>query len=222
MNLFGKLKYPLPTILFFTLSASILLYVLLSSSTKLPIYNATDFNAELVDTSVQGSLEKHTIANFHLINQNNEIVTQENYRNKIYVADFFFTRCPTICPVMANNMKKLQDEFLNEDDVMLLSMSVTPALDSVSVLKKYSERHGAIDTKWHITTGDKKHIYNLARKSFFAAVDQGDGGFQDFIHTPNFILIDKKKRIRGVYDGTNTNHLTQLTTDIKTLQGETP
>ncbi|CAM4233874.1 SCO family protein [Zobellia roscoffensis] len=222
MNLFGKLKYPLPTILFFTLSASILLYVLLSSSTKLPIYNATDFNAELVDTSVQGSLEKHTIANFHLINQNNEIVTQENYRNKIYVADFFFTRCPTICPIMANNMKKLQDEFLNEEDVMLLSMSVTPVLDSVPVLKKYSKRHSAIDTKWHITTGNKKQIYNLARKSFFAAVDQGDGGFQDFIHTPNFILIDKKKRIRGVYDGSNTNHLTQLTTDIKTLQGETP
>ena len=222
MNLLKKLKHPLSTILFFTVSTGILLYVLVSLNTKLPIYNATDFNAKLVDVSMHGSLEKHTIANFDLVNQNNEKITQENYRNKIYIADFFFTRCPTICPIMANNMKKLQDEFLKEEDIMLLSISVTPEMDSVSVLKEYSKRHGAIAAKWNITTGDKKHIYNLARKSYFAVVDQGDGGFQDFIHTPNFTLIDKKKRIRGVYDGTDNKQLARLIADIKTLQNESP
>ncbi|MCK5443387.1 MAG: SCO family protein, partial [Maribacter sp.] len=104
-----------------------------------------------------------------------------------------------------------------ENEVMFLSMSVTPEMDSVPILKKYAEKNGVIDAKWNVTTGDKKHIYNLARKSYFAAVDQGDGGLQDFIHTPNFILVDRKKRIRGVYDGTKEEEVKRITQDIKRL-----
>ena len=103
---------------------------------------------------------------------------------------------------------------------MFLSMSVTPIMDSIPILKKYAEKHGVVDSKWNIATGDKKHIYNLARKSYFAVVDQGDGGLQDFIHTPNFILIDKEKRIRGVYDGTKDDEIERIIQDISLLQKE--
>ena len=115
-------------------------------------------------------------------------------------------------------MAKIQDEFINNDDIMLLSMSVTPEVDNVKVLKQYAIEKGVNDSKWNITTGPKKHIYELARKSFFAVVEQGDGGLQDFIHTPNFILIDAKKQIRGIYDGTNENEILRLIADIKILK----
>ncbi len=184
---------------------------------ELPIYNPSDFNPELVDKSMQNSAKYHTVADFELVNQNGETVTQEDYKNKIYVADFFFTRCPSICPIMTNNIGKLQKEFLNNNDVKFLSLSVTPDIDSVAVLRKYATDKGVIDSKWNVTTGNKKHIYELARKSYFAVVEQGDGGLQDFIHTPNFILVDKKKQIRGIYDGTNDDDILQLIEDIKTL-----
>ena len=115
-------------------------------------------------------------------------------------------------------MAKIQKEFINNDDVMLLSLSVTPNIDSVSVLKEYAIAKGVIDKKWNVTTGNKKHIYELARKSYFAVVEQGDGGLQDFIHTPNFILIDKEKQIRGIYDGTNDDDIQHIIKDIKTLR----
>ncbi|MBU3024470.1 SCO family protein [Zobellia galactanivorans] len=220
MSASKKTKYSFIAIALLPICVGLFVFLLFSTEKKLPIFNATDFNSELVDLSIQGSLNKHKVANFSLIDQNNTPITQENYKDKIYVADFFFTRCPNICPIMANHMKKLQKAFLNDDDVMFLSMSVTPEIDSVSVLRKYANKHGAIDGKWHITTGDKKHIYELARKSYFAVINQGDGGLQDFIHTPNFILIDKKNRIRGVYNGTSDKDVSRLAIDIKTLQKE--
>lgn len=183
----------------------------------LPIYNPSDFNVELVDKSLQNTTKNHTVADFELINQNGRIVTQEDYKDKIYVVDFFFTRCPSICPIMTNNMAILQKEFLKNSEIMFLSISVTPDIDSVPVLRKYASDKGVIDSKWNVTTGSKKHIYELARKSYFAVVEQGDGGLQDFIHTPNFILIDKKKRIRGIYDGTNDEELLRLVNDLNLL-----
>ena len=134
------------------------------------------------------------------------------------VTDFFFTRCGSICPIMTDNMAKIQKEFLKDDEIMLLSLSVTPDIDSIPVLRKYADDKGVIDAKWNVTTGNKKHIYELARKSYFAVVEQGDGGLQDFIHTPNFILIDKKKQIRGIYDGTNDDDIKRIIEDIKTLK----
>ena len=184
----------------------------------LPIYNPSNFNPELVEKKRQNKSTNHTISDFRLINQNGETITQETYKNKIYVADFFFTRCGSICPIMTDNMGVIQKEFLNNNDVMLLSLSVTPEIDSVSILRDYANKKGVIDSKWNVTTGNKKHIYELARKSYFAVVEQGDGGLQDFIHTPNFILIDKKKRIRGIYDGTNATEIERIIADIKTLK----
>jgi len=188
-----------------------------TSEKQLPIYNPSDFNPELVDKSLQEKNKNHTVADFKLINQNGKTITQEVYKDKIYVVDFFFTSCSTICPIMTSNMVKLQDKFIHNNEIMFLSLSVTPTIDSVPVLRTYADNKGVIDSKWNITTGDKKHIYELARKSYFAVVEQGDGGLQDFIHTPNFILVDKKKQIRGIYDGTEDAEIHQLIDDIKIL-----
>ena len=196
----------------------VVFYLLSQRSSTLPVLGPEDFNPELVEFDGQHSDAPHQVADFTLINQNGEIVTQSDYEDKVYVADFFFTRCPSICPMMADSMGKLQEAFLDSKDVMFLSMSVTPEMDSVPVLKEYALRNGVVDSKWNITTGDKQHIYTLARKSYFAALDYGDGGLQDFIHTTNFTLVDKKKQIRGVYDGTDAEDMRRLVDDIKTLQ----
>ena len=184
---------------------------------ELPVFNPSDFDPKLVDTSLRKVNQNHTVKDFNLTNQNGVKISSKDYENKVYVVDFFFTRCPSICPIMTDNMLLIQDEFINDDQIMLLSLSVTPEIDSVSVLKNYAIEKGINDLKWNITTGSKKHIYDLARKSYFAVVDQGDGDLQDFIHTPNFILVDKKKQIRGIYDGTELNEVTRLIEDIHTL-----
>jgi protein SCO1/2 len=189
-----------------------------SSEKQLPIYNPVNVNPKLVDASVQDVSKNHTVAEFSLTNQNGETITQEDYKDKIYVTDFFFTRCTTICPIMTNNMGKLQNQFLEDDDIKFLSLSVTPEIDSIPVLREYATQKGVIDSKWNVTTGNKKHIYELARKSYFAVVDQGDGGLQDFIHTTHFVLVDKQKQIRGIYDGTSDNEIEQLISDIKILK----
>ncbi len=195
----------------------VVVYLFPTKKKELPVFGPQDFNPELVDVNLQNTTTLHTVADFSLINQNGDTITQSDYENKIYVTDFFFTRCPSICPIMSNNMGELQQVFLNNDDVMFLSMSVTPEMDSVPILKEYAHKNGVLESKWNVTTGDKKHIYNLARKSYFAAVDYGDGGLQDFIHTPNFILVDKKKQIRGVYNGTDSEDILRLIDDIKLL-----
>ena len=162
----------------------------------------------------------HTIADFKLSNQNGEIITNNTYANKIYVADFFFTRCQSICIAMAYNMSELQDFYKNDKDIMFLSHSVTPVMDSVAVLKEYAERKGVIDEKWNVTTGSKKDIYELARKSYFAVLDEGNGDEDDFIHTEQFVLVDKERRIRGYYDGTEKEEMLKLKEDIALLSAE--
>ena len=187
------------------------------SKQQLPIYNPSDMDQRVIDKSMTG-VTNHTVADFKLINQNGETITQDNYKGKIYITDFFFTRCTTICPIMTENIGKLQEVFKTDDDIMFLSLSVTPEIDSISVLRAYADDKGVIDAKWNITTGEKKHIYELARKSYFAVLDKGDGGFQDFIHTTNFVLVDKEKRIRGIYDGTNDEEIKRLINDIRILK----
>lgn len=218
LNFFKK---SIPTLAIMGVFSVIMIYAIYSiliPEKKLPIYNPADVNPKLVDESLVHIRRDHKVLDFNLTNQNGETITQQDYEDKIYVADFFFTRCMTICPVMTNNMGVLQQEFLNNDDVKFLSHSVTPVIDSVSVLKAYAETKGVIDSKWNITTGPKKHIYELARKSYFAVLDEGDGGLQDFIHTENFVLVDKKKQIRGFYDGTDDEDIKRLISDIKLLQ----
>lgn len=186
-----------------------LFYSVLKPSKKLPIYNPSDVNPELVDSTVQYVANKHTIADFKFINQNGKTITQKDYEGKIYVADFFFTTCPTICPKMTNNMVWLQNQIKNNPKVMLLSHSVTPDIDSVPVLKQYALKKGVIDSKWNLVTGDKKDIYYIARKSYLAVKTGKPDELYDMVHTENFILVDSKRRVRGFYDGTNLDQPTE-------------
>jgi protein SCO1/2 len=175
---------------------------------------------ELVDSSIQHQRKYHKIADFALTNQNGELITQDTYKDKIYVADFFFTTCQTICPIMTDHMYQIQKEIISDDEVMLLSHSVTPKIDSVAQLKKYAKEKGVIDRKWNLVTGDKKQIYELARKSYLAVKTAGTGDEFDMIHTENFMLIDKNRQIRGFYDGTNPEEIERLLEDIKILKKE--
>ncbi|HLV69430.1 MAG TPA: SCO family protein [Xanthomarina sp.] len=186
----------------------------------LPIYQPAMVNTEMVDSTIQYKKKYHKIADFSLTNQNGETITQNTYKDKIYVADFFFTTCQTICPIMTDHMVQIQKEIINDPDVMLLSHTVTPEIDSVAQLKKYALKKGVNDAKWNLVTGDKKQIYQLARKSYLAVKTDGNGDIYDMIHTENFMLIDKKRQIRGYYDGTNPEDITRLLADIKTLKEE--
>ncbi len=195
-----------------------LFYNALQPKKKLPIYQPSMVSQELVDSTLHYKKKYHTIANFELINQNGVTITQKDYTDKIYVADFFFTTCPSICPIMTKNMAYIQNSILNDPDVLLLSHSVTPRIDSVEQLKKYALEKGVVDDKWNLVTGDKRQIYELARKSYLAVKTDGDGGPYDMIHTENFILVDKERRIRGFYDGTNSKDMEKLLGDLKILR----
>ena len=195
-------------------------YQILKPREVLPIFQPAQVNIELVDSTIQHVKKYHTIADFSLINQNGKTVTQDTYNNKIYIADFFFTTCQTICPIMTDHMVILQDKLKLDSDVMLLSHTVTPEIDSVAQLKKYALNKGVLDSKWNLVTGDKKEIYQLARKSYLAVKSNSDGGEYDMIHTENFILIDQKKRIRGYYDGTLEEDIESLLNDIDILKQE--
>ena len=199
-----------------------LFYNALKPKEKLAIYQPSMVNYELVDSTLQHKKKFHKIAPFSLTNQNGLTVTEKDYMNKIYVADFFFTTCPSICPKMTANMGLIQENIKTDNQVLLLSFSVTPEIDSVQQLKRYAIEKGVIDSKWNLLTGDKKEIYELARKSYLAVKSKGDGGEHDMIHTENFILVDPEKRIRGFYDGTDTNAMDELLSDIKVLQMEYP
>ena len=195
-------------------------YQILKPREVLPIFQPAQVNVELVDSTIQHVKKYHTIADFSLTNQNGKTVTQDTYNNKIYIADFFFTTCQTICPIMTDHMVILQDKLKLDSDVMLLSHTVTPEIDSVAQLKKYALNKGVLDSKWNLVTGDKKEIYQLARKSYLAVKSNSDGGEYDMIHTENFILIDQKKRIRGYYDGTLEEDIESLLNDIDILKQE--
>jgi len=212
-------KYRLFFIVLFVLSAIIitLFYNALTPKKKLAIYTPSMVNPELVDTTIQHIANKHTIADFAFTNQNGKTITQKDYEGKIYVADFFFTTCPTICPIMTTNMVWLQDQIKNNPKVMLLSHSVTPDIDSVPVLKKYALDKGVIDSKWNLVTGDKKDIYYIARKSYLAVKTGKPEELYDMVHTESFVLVDAKRRVRGFYDGTKMEDVKRLLEDINWL-----
>ncbi|GAA3600208.1 SCO family protein [Flavivirga amylovorans] len=209
-------------IVFFIISIVIvsIIYNTLNVYQPLPIYQPTMVSTELVDSTIQYKKKYHKIADFSLVNQNGKTITQNDYKDKIYVADFFFTTCQTICPIMTDHMEQIQREIINDNDVMLLSHSVTPEIDTVAQLKRYAKKKGVNDSKWNLVTGDKKQIYQLARKSYLAVKDNGDGGPFDMVHTENFMLVDKKRQIRGFYDGTDSEDIDRLLDDIEILKEE--
>ncbi len=217
---YKKNKVFITTFLIFSIIFLSLTFYFLNPKKFLPIYNPADVNPELVDSTVQYVAKYHTIADFKFTNQNGKIITQKDYENKIYVADFFFTTCGSICPIMTTNMIDVQASFAKNPKVMLLSHSVMPDVDEVKVLKKYAIKNKVDDAKWNLVTGDKKEIYRLARKSYLAVKQGKPEEMYDMVHTENFVLVDTKKRVRGFYDGTKKEEITRLIDDITFLLSE--
>ena len=209
LEVIKKYKVFIGFFVLFSIITISLFYTVLKPKKELMIYNPSDVNPELVDSTVQYIAKNHTIADFSFTNQNGKTITQKDYEGKIYVADFFFTTCPTICPKMTNNMVWLQNQIKNNPKVMLLSHSVTPDIDSVPVLKKYALEKGVIDRKWNLVTGDKSAIYYIARKSYMVVKTGKPAELYDMVHTENFVLVDSKRRVRGFYDGTNLDGPTE-------------
>jgi protein SCO1 len=197
-----------------------LFYNALKPQKTLPVYNPADVNPELVDSTVQYVSKYHTIADFSFTNQNGKTITQKDYEGKIYVADFFFTTCGTICPKMTSNMEEVQKAIINNPKVMLLSHTVFPEVDTVEALKAYAIKHGVDDSKWNLVTGDKKEIYTMARKSYLAVKLGKPSQLYDMVHTENFVLVDAKRRVRGFYDGTKKEEIQRLIEDINFLCNE--
>lgn len=202
------------------LVAIIIGYFLLKPSDELPVYHPAQLDQRLVDPSLKGAKGEHHISDFHLIDQFGGNFALNDVGERIIVADFFFTTCATICPKMSVQMERVQAAYKDEERLLLLSHSVTPEMDSVPVLAAYAELHHADPERWRFLTGDRKQIYALARKSYFAAMDEGDGGPDDFVHTENFVLVDPQRRIRGFYDGTSAKDVDRLIGDIAKLLKE--
>ena len=215
-----KYRILIITFILFSIVTVSLFYNALKPQKTLPIYNPADVNPELVDSTVQFVAKYHTIADFSFTNQNGKTITQKDYEGKIYVADFFFTTCGSICPIMTTNMIDVQKAFVNNPKVMMLSHTVTPEIDSVPVLKKYALEKGVIDSKWNLVTGDKKDIYRMARKSYLAVKLGKPEELYDMVHTENFVLVDAESRVRGFYDGTKKEDIQKLIEDIQWLLTE--
>lgn len=191
-----------------------------SSIIALPYYNEPDFTPIFIEnkSEVQTKIS-HKIGDFSFLNEDSLKVSQQNIEGKIHVANFIFTSCGSICPTMTKNMKMVSDSLKNE--VVLLSFSVTPWIDKPSVLKKFKAKNNITNPNWHFLTGNRTAVYQLARQSYFAEEDIGfSKDSTEFLHTEHFILVDKSKRIRGVYNGTLTLEMLQLIDDIKTLKAE--
>ena len=194
---------------------------LIDKSKTLPFYNSEEFTPEWIAKSDSRYKEIHTIAPFVFINQNDEKVTNKDFEGKIYIADFFFTTCPSICPILAKNMSAIQEDYKNDNDIMLLSHSVMPWVDTVEKIKEYAIEQNAINNKWHLVTGNRDKIYDIARNSYFADEDfKKTKDESEFIHTENFVLVDKKGRIRGVYNGTLALDVQRLKRHIEILKLE--
>lgn len=220
LDFIKKYRILIITFILFSIVTVSLFYNALKPQKTLPIYNPADVNPELVDSTVQFVAKYHTIADFSFTNQNGKTITQKDYEGKIYVADFFFTTCGSICPIMTTNMIDVQKAFVNNPKVMILSHTVTPEIDSVPVLKKYALEKGVIDSKWNLVTGDKKDIYSMARKSYLAVKLGKPEELYDMVHTENIVLVDAERRVRGFYDGTKKEDIQKLIEDIQWLLTE--
>lgn len=216
-SIIKKYKVFITTFVVFSVITITLFYNVLKPKKLLPIYNPADINPELVDSTVQYIAREHKIDTFTFINQNGKKITNNDYEGKIYVADFFFSTCQSICPIMTTNMIDIQNAFINNPKVMLLSHTVTPEIDNVSVLKKYALKKGVIDAKWNLVTGEKAKIYAMARKSYLAVKLGKPNELYDMVHTENFVLIDDQRRVRGFYDGTKKEEVDRLIEDITWL-----
>lgn len=219
LSKYDKLKIGLILLVF--VAGVAVSYQMLKPPRRLPIYNPSDLDRRLVEDSLQRKGKDHTISDFELYNQYGDTITRSTVQGKIIMADFFFTVCPDICKDMAVQKRRIQAALKADSQFVMLSHSVTPKYDSVPVLRKYGEVHGALRGKWHLLTGPKKEIYRLARQSYFAVLDEGGKGDEaDFIHTENFVLVDTKGRLRGFYDGTSPEDVDRFLEDYAVLRTE--
>lgn len=192
-----------------------------AETSPLPYYNAEDFTPHWMEPDAEELDGFHQIPDFSFTNQDGNAVTSETFDNKIYVASFFFTSCPGICPTLVTRLSGIQKEFLNNDQVRILSHSAMPEVDQVPVLRRYADRHKIRSDKWDLVTGPKAAIYDIAKKAYFASEDMGEAkGEGDFLHTEKLLLIDTNKRIRGVYNGLSETAMVDLATDINLLLSE--
>lgn len=212
MKMNSTIKYFLIAVFVLPITAYMLVSWYEKKIQKLPVLGKPEI--------VNGKSVDHTIAAFSYTDQDGISYNNSNWKNKIVVADFFFTRCPTICPKMTNNLKEIRNAYKEDESVLISSFTVDPENDNAEVLKTYAEKFGIDNSGWKLLTGDKKEIYKLARNSFFITATDGDGGPGDFIHSENLVLLDQQQRIRGYYDGTSSNSTTQLIQDIKKLKNE--
>jgi protein SCO1/2 len=191
------------------------------SLVSLPFFNQPDWTPEWIGETDSAYKNIHAIPSFSFLDQNGIVVDENLVNGKIYVANFFFTKCRNICPKMTNNMHLLQESFKDDTSILLLSHSVTPETDDVMVLNKYALDNKVDAAKWHLLTGDKKAIYGLAKQQYFAGDTVGYYQFgNEFLHTENFILVDQHRRIRGVYNGTLPVEINRIIEDIAILKSE--
>lgn len=204
----------------------VLLTILVFPSLFYLVLKSAKHNVESLDyfgpktTGENGDTVYHMIPRFSFTNQYGKTISNKDTEGKIYVADFIFTTCQTICPKMSTQMSGLQEKTKEMEDVIFLSHTVDPENDSVPVLLDYAKKMGARENKWHFLTGNKTELYEIARKGYLVTAMEGDGGPDDFIHSEKFLLIDKKGRIRGFYDGTDPKEIKRLTDEIKVLKFE--
>ncbi len=218
------MKRILALAILFAAGITIAYFMMQPKEKPLPVINPVDVETEMVDPEMLRVGLGHRIGNFSFLNQEGETITQDEVDGKVYVAEYFFTTCGTICPRMNEQMRRIQFEFAANDDVRLMSFTVDPDVDTVAQMKRYADDHGAKKGQWHFLTGSKEDLYALARKSFFVlkpaeAQNLGDVG-SDFIHTNNFVLVDREGRIRGYYDGTSKKEVDTLMKDIERLLEE--
>ena len=191
-----------------------------NSGKKLPILGPKELSTKMIDGKQVSDTIYHTISDFEFVNQKGEKISQETFEGKVYVCDFIFTNCPTICPIMSNQMYQVQEAYADNADVMILSHTVDPERDSVDVLNNYAQNHKANSDKWHFVTGDKEDLYKMGLKNYMVSMDENDVAPGGFLHSAAFILVDKQRRVRGVYNGTDEEEVNQLIEDIKVLLEE--
>ena len=191
-----------------------------SSDFRLPVYTPADLDPDWMDANLKNSSDPHTVPDFEFIDQSGDFVNQTTVENKIYIAEFFFTSCPGICPTLTKHTKRIQDAFLTDEDVMILSHTVYPEHDSVPVLAAFADLHGIQSEKWKLLTGSKKDLYGISRKGYFAISYEPDLSEYGFIHTENVVLVDKERRLRGIYNGTKPHEINRLIEDIHILKKE--
>lgn len=216
-----KNYYRLITLISVICSNLLFINAIAEETEQLPYYDSAEFTPKWLKSDSLEVKGIHQISDFKFINQKGKYVTADTFRDKIYVASFFFTSCPGICPKMRSQLSKVQDAYADKEYFKIISHSIQPTNDTVEVLQTYAKENGIDSNQWHLVTGDKDEIYKLARNDYFANEDLGEYvSNKDFLHTENLVLIDQNKHIRGIYNGLNNASVNHLINDIKILESE--